>query len=133
MIGVDDDADDVRRVRRSEVERLAERGDDGAVGGEDRVERLEDDPYAVLGGEGQVPPSRTFATRLGIALPTELYPSIARAGEFYVLAPDASPARRRTIRDRFVTLELAAYARAAIHHAFTGSSTGITRAEIPHV
>ena len=89
--------------------------------------------YAVLGGEGQVPPARTFATRLGIALPTELYPSIARAGEYYVLAPDASPARRRTIRDRFVTLELAAYARAAIHHAFTDSSTGITRAEIPHV
>lgn len=89
--------------------------------------------YAVLGGEGQVPPPRTFATRLGIALPTELYPSIARAGEYYVLAPDASPARRRTIRDRFVTLELAAYARAAIHHAFTDSSTSITRAEIPHV
>ncbi len=89
--------------------------------------------YAVLGGEGQVPPARTFATRLGVALPTELYPSIARAGEFYVLAPDASPARRRTIRDRFVALELAAYARAAIQHAFTDSSTGFTRAEIPHV
>jgi hypothetical protein len=89
--------------------------------------------YAVLGGEGQVPPARSFATRLGVALPTELYPSIARAGEFYVLAPDASPARRRTIRDRFVALELAAYARAAIQHAFTESSTGFTRAEIPHV
>ncbi len=89
--------------------------------------------YAVLGGEGQVPPTRTFATRLGVALPTELYPSIARAGEYYVLAPDASPARRRTVRDRFVALELAAYARAAIQHAFTDGSTGFTRAEIPHV
>ena len=89
--------------------------------------------YAVLGGEGQLPPARTFATRLGVALPTELYPSIARAGEFYVLAPDASPARRRTIRDRFVALELAAYARAAIDHVFTDSSIGFTRAEIPHV
>ena len=89
--------------------------------------------YAVLGGEGQVPPARSFATRLGVALPTELYPSIARAGEFYVLAPDASPARRRTIRDRFVALEFAAYARAAIQHAFTDGTTGFTRAEIPNV
>jgi hypothetical protein len=89
--------------------------------------------YAVLGGEGQVPPARTFATRLGIALPTELYPSIERAGAFYVLAPDASPARRRTVRDRFVALEFAAYARAAIQHAFTDNNTGFTRAEIPHV
>ena len=89
--------------------------------------------YAVLGGEGQVPPARSYATRLGVALPTELYPSIARAGEYYVLAPDASPARRRTIRDRFVALEFAAYARAAIQHAFTDSGTGFTRAEIPHV
>lgn len=89
--------------------------------------------YAVLGGEGQVPPARSYATRLGVALPTELYPSIARAGEYYVLAPDASPARRRTIRDRFVALEFAAYARAAIQHAFTDSGIGFTRAEIPHV
>ena len=48
-------------------------------------------------------------------------------------APDASPARRRTIRDRFVALEFAAYARAAIQHAFTDSGIGFTRAEIPHV
>lgn len=89
--------------------------------------------YAVLGGEGQVPPARGYPTRLGVALPTELYPSIARAGEYYVLAPDASPGRRRTVRDRFVALELAAYARAAIQHAFTDGSTGFTRAEIPHV
>jgi hypothetical protein len=89
--------------------------------------------YAVLGGEGQVPPARSYATRLGVALPTELYPSIARAGEYYVLAPDASPARRRTIRDRFVALEFAAYARAAIQHAFTDGTTGFTRAEIPNV
>ena len=89
--------------------------------------------YAVLGGEGRTPPARTFATRLGVALPAELYPSIAEAGEFYVLAPDASPAHRRTIRDRFVALELAAYARAAIEHAFGTSDTGFTRAEIPHV
>jgi hypothetical protein len=89
--------------------------------------------YAVLGGEGQVPPARSYATRLGVALPTELYPTIARAGEYYVLAPDASPARRRTIRDRFVSLELAAYARAAIQHAFTDGTIGFTRAEIPHV
>ncbi|GAA3695928.1 hypothetical protein GCM10022204_09760 [Microlunatus aurantiacus] len=89
--------------------------------------------YAVLGGDGGVPPARTFATRLGVALPLELYPSIARAGEYYVLAPDASPARRRTVRDRFVALELAAYARAAIQHAFTNGTTGFTRAEIPHV
>ena len=89
--------------------------------------------YAVLGGEGQVPPARSYATRLGVALPTELYPSIAQAGEYYVLAPDASPARRRTIRDRFVALEFAAYARAAIQHAFTDGATGFTRAEIPNV
>ncbi|HYI56003.1 MAG TPA: hypothetical protein VEX57_18695 [Microlunatus sp.] len=89
--------------------------------------------YAVLGGDGQVPPARTFATRLGVALPAELYPTIARAGEFYVLSPDASPARRRTVRDRFVALEYAAYARAAIQHAFTDGTTGFTRAEIPHV
>ncbi len=89
--------------------------------------------YAVLGGEGQGPPARSYATRLGVALPTELYPSIARAGEYYVLAPDTSPARRRTVRDRFVALELAAYARAAIQHAFTDGTTGFTRAEIPHV
>ena len=89
--------------------------------------------YAVLGGDGQVPPARGFASRLGIALPTELYPSIARAGEFYVLAPDSSPGRRRTIRDRFVALEFAAYARAAIQHAFTDGTTGFTRAEIPNV
>ena len=95
--------------------------------------------YAVLGGEGEVPPTRTYASRLGVALPTELYPSIAKAGEYYVLSPDASPARRRTIRDRFVALELAAYARAAIDHAFSTSTddptelTGLTRAEIPHV
>lgn len=89
--------------------------------------------YAVLGGEGQVPPARGYPTRLGVALPTELYPTIARAGEYYVLAPDASPGRHRTVRDRFVALELAAYARAAIEHAFTDGSTGFTRAEIPHV
>ena len=89
--------------------------------------------YAVLGGDGQVPPVRTFATRLGVALPTELYPTIARAGEYYVLSPDASPARRRTVRDRFVALEYAAYARAAIQHAFTDGTTGFTRAEITHV
>jgi hypothetical protein len=90
--------------------------------------------YAVLGGEGPVAPTRSFATRLGVALPTTLYPTIAQAGEYYVLAPDASPARRRTIRDRFVALELAAYARAAIDHAFDSDSTnGFTRAEIPHV
>lgn len=95
--------------------------------------------YAVLGGEGEVPPTRTYSTRLGVALPTALYPSIAKAGEYYVLSPDASPARRRTIRDRFVALELAAYARAAIDHAFTRGTdndpehTGFTRAEIPHV
>ena len=95
--------------------------------------------YAVLGGEGEVPPSRTYPSRLGVALPTALYPTIAKAGEYYVLMPDASPARRRTIRDRFVALELAAYARAAIDHAFTGDAhhdqdhTGFTRAEIPHV
>jgi hypothetical protein len=89
--------------------------------------------YAVLGGDGQAPPPRSFASRLGVALPTELYPSIARAGEYYVLSPDASPARRRTIRDRFVTLELAAYARAAVQHAFTDGTIGFTRAEIPHV
>ncbi|MFT4167332.1 MAG: hypothetical protein QM650_19015 [Microlunatus sp.] len=95
--------------------------------------------YAVLGGEGHVPPARTYPTRLGVELPTALYPSIAKAGEYYLLAPDASPARRRTIRDRFVALELAAYARAAIDHAFTSGTdndpdhTGFTRAEIPHV
>ena len=95
--------------------------------------------YAVLGGEGEVPPKRTYAGRLGVALPTALYPSIAKAGEYYLLVPDSSPARRRTIRDRFVALELAAYARAAIDHAFTGEThdhpghTGFTRAEIPHV
>ena len=94
--------------------------------------------YAVLGGEGEVPPRRTYPSRLGVALPTALYPSIAKAGEYYLLGPDASPARRRTIRDRFVALELAAYARAAIDQAFTGDShdpdhTGFTRAEIPHV
>jgi hypothetical protein len=95
--------------------------------------------YAVLGGEGQAPPPRSFASQLGVALPAALYPSIARAGEFYLLNPDASPARRRTIRDRFVTLELAAYARAAVDHAFgadgqtTDRSTGFPRAEIPHV
>jgi len=98
--------------------------------------------YAVLGGEGQVPPPRAFATRLGVALPVALYPSIAQAGEYYLLAPDASPARRRTVRDRFVALELAAYARAAIDHAFgdadgaeddSAETTGFTRAEIPHV
>lgn len=89
--------------------------------------------YAVLGGEGQVPPARGYPTRLGVALPTALYPSIAKAGEYYVLAPDASPGHRRTVRDRFVALELAAYARAAIEHAFTDGSTGFTRAEIPHV
>lgn len=95
--------------------------------------------YAVLGGEGHVPPSRTYPTRLGVALPTAIYPTIAKAGEYYVLMPDASPARRRTIRDRFVALELAAYARAAIDHAFTGDSQHdqgqirFTRAEIPHV
>lgn len=95
--------------------------------------------YAVLGGEGHVPPARAYATRLGVELPTSLYPTIAKAGEYYLLAPDASPARRRTIRDRFVALELAAYARAAIDHAFTSGTennpdhTGFTRAEIPHV
>lgn len=95
--------------------------------------------YAVLGGEGEVPPTRRYASRLGVALPTALYPTIAKAGEYYLLSPDASPARRRTIRDRFVALELAAYARAAIDHAFNGDShshpdhTGFTRAEIPHV
>ena len=90
--------------------------------------------YAVLGGEGPVAPTRSFATRLGVALPTTLYPTIAQAGEYYVLVPDASPARRRTIRDRFVALELAAYARAAIDHAFDSDSTsGFARAEIPHV
>jgi len=98
--------------------------------------------YAVLGGEGQVPPPRGFATRLGVALPVALYPSIAQAGEYYLLAPDASPAQRRTVRDRFVALELAAYARAAIDHAFgdadgaeddSAETTGFTRAEIPHV
>jgi hypothetical protein len=88
--------------------------------------------YAVLGGEGQTPP-RTFASRLGVALPTSLYPSIARAGEYYLLAPDASPARRRAVRDRFVAVELAAYARAAIEHAFTDTGIGFIRAEIPHV
>ena len=95
--------------------------------------------YAVLGGAGLVPPPRSFATRLGVALPVALYPSIAKAGEYYLLAPDASPARRRTVRDRFVALELAAYARAAIDHAFSTAgpdsdqTTGFTRAEIPHV
>lgn len=95
--------------------------------------------YAVLGGAGQVPPARTFATRLGVALPAALYPSIAQAAEYYLLAPDASPARRRAIRDRFVALELAAYAHAAIEQAFstdgptTDSSSAFIRAEIPHV
>lgn len=89
--------------------------------------------FAVLGGEGETPPHRTYPSRLGVALPTALYPRIAEAGEFYVLSPDATPARRRTIRDRFVALELAAYARAAIQHAFSLTSTGFARAEIPHV
>ncbi|HEU5485078.1 MAG TPA: hypothetical protein VFU98_09240 [Microlunatus sp.] len=89
--------------------------------------------YAVLGGEGGVPPGRAFPTRLGVAMPPALYPSIARAGEYYVLAPEASPGRRRTIRDRFVALELAAYARAAVDHAFGDTGTDFTRAEITHV
>ena len=90
--------------------------------------------YAVLGGEGSGPPPRSFATRLGVALPPELYPSIAAAGEYYLLTPDASPAQRRAVRDRFVALELAAYARAAVDHAFgSDDPTGFTRAEIPHV
>lgn len=89
--------------------------------------------YAVLGGEGAGPPPRTFATRLGVALPPALYPSIAQAGQYYLLAPDASPARRRTVRDRFVALELAAYARAAVDDAFRDLPIGFTRAEIPHV
>lgn len=101
--------------------------------------------YAVLGGEGQVPPPRSYASRLGVALPVALYPSIAKAGEYYLLAPDASPSRRRTVRDRFVAVELAAYARAAIDHAFavtdldsdvdhgSDETTGFTRAEIPDV
>lgn len=92
--------------------------------------------YAVLGGEGPAPPPRSYASRLGVGLPSELYPSIVQAGEYYLLAPDLSPARRRTIRERFVALELAAYARAAIDHAFTHPDTddsGFTRAEIPHV
>ena len=89
--------------------------------------------YAVLGGEGQVPPARSYATGRASRCRPSSTPSIARAGEYYVLAPDASPARRRTIRDRFVALEFAAYARAAIQHAFADSGTGFTRAEIPHV
>jgi hypothetical protein len=89
--------------------------------------------YSVLGGEGPKSPVRSFATRLGVALPSALYPSIAQAGGFYLLAPEASPARRRAVRDRFVALELAAYARAAIDHAFDGTGTGFSRAEIPHV
>ena len=90
--------------------------------------------YAVLGGEGAGPPPPGFATRLGVALPPELYPSIAAAGEYHLLAPDVSPARRRSVRDRFVALELAAYARAAVDHAFgSHDPTGFTRAEIPHV
>ena len=89
--------------------------------------------YAVLGGAGPTPPARSFATRLGVALPTALYASIAGAGELYVLAPDASPARRRAARDRFVALEYAAYAHAAIHHGFTETTSTFTRAEIPLV
>lgn len=90
--------------------------------------------FAVLAGEGHRPPHRWFATRLGVALPTALYPGIAKAAELYLLAPDISPVARRSIRDRFVALELAAYARAAIDHAFGADSTGsFTRAEIPHV
>lgn len=91
--------------------------------------------YAVLGGAGAAPPPRSFASRLGVRLPPEHYPSIASAVEFYLLAPDLSPAQRRTIRERFVALEHAAYARAAIDHAFTHHDTdgSFTRAEIPHV
>lgn len=92
--------------------------------------------YAALAGEGQSPPKRSFATRLGLALPAELYPTIAAAGEYHVLAPDASPARRRATRDRFVALESAAYARAAIQHAFITGRTddpGLSHVEIPDV
>jgi hypothetical protein len=89
--------------------------------------------YAVLGGEAAAPPTRSFATRLGVALPPDLYPSIAQAGEYYIMSPEASPSRRRTIRDRFVALELAAYARAAVDVAFGDTGTDFTRAEITHV
>ncbi|MDN5762553.1 MAG: hypothetical protein L0H41_09585, partial [Microlunatus sp.] len=89
--------------------------------------------YAVLGGAGRAVPAPSFASRLGVALPAALYPSIAAAGEYYLLAPDASPARRRAVRERFVALECAAYAGAQIERSFSDHARDVVRVEVPHV
>jgi hypothetical protein len=91
--------------------------------------------YAALGRGGPGRSSRDFAVGVGARLPGELYPGIGAAAEYYLQAPDASPALRRQIRTSFAIVEEAAFARARIEHAFGPPEAGaeFRRIEIPGV
>jgi hypothetical protein len=91
--------------------------------------------FAVVGSGGLGRRAREYAGRVGGRLPTRLYPTVARAAEYYLLAPEATPAQRRLVRESFVIVEQAAFARVRIERAFGADAAGqaFRRIEIPGV
>lgn len=92
--------------------------------------------YVVLGSGMLGRAARDYAAGVGARLPAELYASLGAAAEYYLQAPEASPALRRAVRESFVIVERAAYTRTRIEHAFRTSeesSVNFRRVEIPSV
>ncbi len=91
--------------------------------------------FAVVGSAALGRKGREFGGRFGGRLPVERYRSIAAAAEYYLLAPEATPAQRRLIKESFVIMEQAAFARVQIERAFAPvpAAAGLSRVEVPDV
>ena len=92
--------------------------------------------YAVIGSGASGRKARDFAARVGARLPIELYTTLGPAAEYYLQAPEATPARRRQIREAFVIMEWTAARRVEVARAFSVSSAALValrRLEIPGV
>ena len=92
--------------------------------------------YAVIGSGAAGRKARDYAARVGARLPIELYATLGPAAEYYLQAPEATPARRRQIREGFVIMEWAAARRVEVARAFSVDSAALValrRLEIPGV
>lgn len=90
--------------------------------------------FSVVGTLALGRKARDFAGRVGARLPMARYPSIAAAAEYYLSAPDATPAQRRMIKESFVIMEQTAFARVQIERSFSPAAAAQTRrVEIPRV
>ena len=91
--------------------------------------------YAVLGSATLGRRAREYAGRVGGRLPLSLYRTVAAAAEYYLVAPDATPAQRRMIKESFVIVEQAAFVRVQIERSFADdlAAAEFRRVEIPRV